>query len=97
MIITSKIIIDCSHANSNKDHLLQSVAFRSVLNQRASGNTNIAGMMLEGNLNPGSQKLNEKDPSNLEYGVSITDPCIGWEDTEVLLSEAYDVLGQTSK
>ena len=54
-------------------------------------------MMLEGNLNPGSQKLNEKDPSNLEYGVSITDPCIGWEDTEVLLSEAYDVLGQTSK
>ena len=95
--ITSKIIIDCSHANSNKDHLLQSVAFRSVLDQRASGNTNIAGMMLEGNLNPGSQKLNEKDPSKLEYGVSITDPCIGWEDTEVLLSEAYDVLGRTSK
>ena len=46
--------------------------------------------MLESNINPGNQKLDESNPSNLAYGVSITDACIGWEETEVLLEEAYN-------
>ena len=45
--------------------------------------------MLESNINPGNQKLDESDPSNLVYGVSITDACIGWEETEILLEDAY--------
>ena len=51
--------------------------------------------MLESNINPGSQKING-DFSKLEYGVSITDPCIGWQETEDLLGWAYERLGQAS-
>ena len=64
-------------------------AFESVVDQRVHGNAGIIGAMLESNINPGSQKIN----GSLEYGVSITDPCIGWQETENLLSWAYDQLG----
>ena len=90
--VPARLIVDCSHANSNKVYALESVAFRDVLQQRLSGNTGIIGMMLESNLVAGSQKLDESDPSKLEYGVSITDPCVGWEETDALLSEAYQAL-----
>ena len=85
----TSIIIDCSHANSFKDHTKQPGVFRNVVEQRISGNNHIIGLMLESNINPGNQKLDESNPSNLAYGVSITDACIGWEETEVLLEEAY--------
>ena len=85
----TSIIIDCSHANSFKDHTKQPGVFRNIINQRTNGNNNIIGLMLESNINPGNQKLDESNPSNLAYGVSITDACIGWEETEVLLEEAY--------
>ncbi len=85
------LVIDCSHANSNKDHARQPLVFRDVLRQRRDGNTGIVGMMLESHLHAGSQKLGD-DPSALEYGVSITDACIDWDTTEELLTEAYEAL-----
>ena len=90
--VPARLLVDCSHANSNKDYALESVAFQDVLQQRLSGNTGVVGMMLESNLFASSQKLDEGDPSKLEYGVSITDSCIGWEETDALLSQAYQAL-----
>ena len=88
----SPIVVDCSHGNSNKDHTRQHIAFRDVLTQRVAGNRDLIGVMLESNINPGAQKLGS-NPSELEYGVSITDSCIGWEETVDLLEWAYDVVG----
>ena len=87
--VRSELLVDCSHGNSNKDHRQQQVAFKDVVEQRASGNDHIIGCMLESNLNPGSQKITG-DRSTLEYGVSVTDACIGWDETETLLRWAYD-------
>ena len=89
---SSNLLVDCSHGNCNKDYTKMHVAFESVVEQRADGNAGIIGTMLESNLNPGSQKING-DFSKLAYGVSITDPCIGWEETEGLISWAYERLG----
>ena len=86
------IVIDCSHANSNKDHKLQPVAFRDVMKQRASGNRHIVGLMIESHLFEGSQSIPE-DLSQLRYGVSVTDACVGWDTTTDLLMEAWEALG----
>lgn len=90
--LPANIMVDCSHANSEKDYTRQANVWRNVIAQRAAGNTNLFGLMLESNLNPGSQKLT--DPDKLAYGVSITDACIGWDETETLLLEAYETLGK---
>jgi 3-deoxy-7-phosphoheptulonate synthase len=82
------VIVDCSHANSGKDHRRQSVVWRDVLAQRVAGDRSIVGMMLESNINPGSQPFSS-DRSRLQYGVSVTDGCIGWDETEQLLLEAH--------
>ena len=87
--VRPQLLVDCSHGNSNKDYKLQGTAFRDVVGQRHDGNANIIGCMMESNLNAGAQKMNG-DPSNLEYGVSVTDACIGWEETTELLTWAYD-------
>ena len=87
--VRSELLVDCSHGNSNKDHRRQQIAFKDVIGQRIDGNDNIIGCMLESNLFPGAQKLNG-DPDSLEYGVSVTDACIGWDETEELLRWAYD-------
>jgi len=86
--VLSQLLVDCSHGNSNKDHTLQNVALNSIIEQRVAGNADIIGCMLESNLNPGSQSLNG-GLEDLEYGVSITDACIGWGETEELLRDAY--------
>ena len=86
------IVVDCSHGNSNKDHNRQPIVFENVINQITSGNKNIIGIMLESNLNPGSQSLNS-DTTDLEYGVSITDKCVGWEKTEEIILQANEQLG----
>ena len=91
--MSPNLVIDCSHANCNKDHTLQPVAYRDVVQQRADGNLGIVGLMLESHLNAGNQSLNG-DASTLKYGVSITDPCIDWQTTEVLLREAAAVLAK---
>jgi len=80
-----RVMIDCSHANSHRDHTKQSVVCRDVATQVAKGDRRIIGIMLESNLVSGSQKLGR--PEELEYGKSITDACIGWDETSVLLGE----------
>jgi 3-deoxy-7-phosphoheptulonate synthase len=87
-----RIVVDCSHANSGKDPTRQSLVWRDVLAQRAAGDRSIVGMMLESNIHPGSQAV-QPDRSKLAYGVSVTDACIGWEETEELLLEAHARLG----
>ena len=84
-------MVDCSHANSNKDYRNQPLVWRNVIAQRAAGHQNIVGLMLESNLVPGNQKL-PADPSLLHYGVSITDGCIGWDETESLILDTHDKL-----
>lgn len=85
------VIVDCSHGNSKKDYKRQSIAWKDVICQRKAGNKSIAGLMLESNLKPGNQKLNT-DLSKLEYGVSVTDACIGWQETEKLILSAHKML-----
>ena len=87
-----RVVVDCSHANSGKDHRRQSVVWRDVLEQRIAGDRSIVGMMLESNIHPGSQAAS-RDRSQLAYGISITDGCIGWDETEALLVEAHGRLG----
>lgn len=90
--LPSRLMVDCSHANSNKDYRLQNVVWADCLAQRRAGNLNIVGLMLESNLQPGNQPLPE-DLKQLTYGVSVTDGCIGWEETKRLLLTAYEQLG----
>ena len=87
------VVVDCSHGNSNKDHTRQHIVLEDVVAQRIGGNEKLIGVMLESNIHPGAQKLGA-DPSELEYGISITDSCIGWDETVDLLERAYDKLGR---
>ncbi len=80
-----RLMIDCSHANSNKDHARQPLVCRDVAGQIARGDRRIVGAMLESNLVAGAQKLVQGQP--LIYGQSITDACINWDETLVLLGE----------
>ena len=89
--VRSNLIVDCSHGNSNKDHTKQPPVFRDVVKQKINGQKGILGCMIESNLLPGSQNLGS-DPSNLKYGVSITDACVGWKETEELLMWAHNEL-----
>ena len=84
--LKSNIMIDCSHANSGKDPLRQLIVARDAADQIKSGNGSIMGLMIESNINAGNQKLT-KDLKQLAYGVSVTDPCIGWDTTASLLRE----------
>ena len=87
--IARPLLVDCSHGNSKSDHTRQARAFGSVLAQIAAGETGICGLMLESHLKSGRQQLRPGRP--LEYGVSITDACIDWPETERLLYEAAAV------
>jgi len=78
--LSPNIMIDCSHANSNKDAGLQPLVLENVTNQILDGNTSIIGLMVESNIGWGNQKVPE-DISQLTYGVSITDACIDWDTT----------------
>jgi len=82
--IASRMMVDCSHANSGKDPLRQPAVFADVLEQRLLGDRSLIGMMLESHLFEGCQPLS----TSLKYGVSITDGCLGWEATERLLRGA---------
>jgi len=81
------IAVDCSHGNSNKDPALQPLVAENCVNQILAGNRSIVALMLESNLHGGRQPI-PADLSQLRYGVSVTDPCIGWEITEKLLRDA---------
>ena len=89
--LPERIVVDCSHGNSNKDHRLQPLVARDCVEQVVAGNRSIIGLMLESNLDEGNQKIPE-DLSELRYGVSVTDACIDWETTESTLKDAARLL-----
>jgi len=82
------IMVDCSHGNSNKDYQKQPEVMESVVKQILDGNRSISGVMIESNIEAGSQKV-PADHSHLKYGVSITDACIDWTTTEQILLDAH--------
>ena len=85
--LPANIVVDCSHANSNKDPSLQPLVLTDVANQIVEGNKSIVGVMLESNLVAGNQPI-PSALSQLKYGQSVTDGCIGWETTEQALRDA---------
>ncbi|MCA3141619.1 MAG: 3-deoxy-7-phosphoheptulonate synthase [Betaproteobacteria bacterium] len=85
--LPANIVVDCSHANSNKDPSLQPLVLQDVVAQIVEGNRSIVGVMLESHLHAGSQPI-PSDLSRLAYGVSVTDGCIDWESTAQALREA---------
>ncbi|MGB0909779.1 MAG: 3-deoxy-7-phosphoheptulonate synthase [Nitrospirales bacterium] len=93
--IKRAIMVDCSHGNSEKDHTRQANVARSVLQQVSRGQEAIMGLLLESHLNAGNQKWEQGKA--LDYGVSITDACLGWDETERLLYELQEGLKQTAQ
>ena len=86
--VKANIMVDCSHANSNKDPALQPLVMENVANQIVEGNTSIIGLMVESHLNWGAQAI-PKDLGELQYGVSVTDACIDWASTEKTLRSMH--------
>ncbi|WP_375738153.1 3-deoxy-7-phosphoheptulonate synthase [Pseudomonas boanensis] len=86
--IRPNIMVDCSHANSNKDPALQPLVMDNVANQILEGNNSIVGLMVESHLGWGNQSI-PKDLGELKYGVSITDACIDWDTTEKALRSMH--------
>ena len=82
--LSQKIMVDCSHANANKQHDRQTIVIEDIGKQIAAGNESIMGLMIESHLHAGNQSLSV-GKKKLLYGVSITDPCIDWETTERVL------------
>ena len=89
--LPSNIVVDCSHANSNKDPARQPQVFDDVVKQIVAGNKSIVGVMLESNIHAGNQAI-PSDLSLLQYGVSVTDGCIDWPTTEASLRYARGAL-----
>ncbi len=87
--VSSNIVIDCSHANSNKQPELQPLVLEDVAHQIFEGNHSIVGAMLESNLHAGSQPI-PKNLADLKYGVSVTDACIDWPTTEAAILKLRD-------
>ncbi len=89
--LPATVVVDCSHGNSNKDANLQPTVAENCVTQIANGNRSIVGLMLESHLHGGNQAI-PKDLSELEYGLSVTDPCIDWATTESLLIKLHEAL-----
>lgn len=89
--LSTAIMVDCSHANSNKDHRRQKEVLENVVAQLVECPGSISGVMIESNINAGNQTMPE-DPRELKYGVSITDKCIDWDTTVELLTAAHRTL-----
>lgn len=89
--LTPSIVVDCSHGNSSKDYARQVLVMQDVLQQISEGNKSLVGVMLESYLVPGTQKI-QADLSKLVYGQSVTDSCLGWEDTVSAIRDAAEAL-----
>ncbi len=89
--LPQSIMVDCSHANSNKDHNLQAAVLDEVITQILAGNKVLNSVMIESNLEAGNQSI-PADPRDLKYGVSITDKCVDWQTTEEMLTKACEKL-----
>ena len=88
--LTPSIMVDCSHANSDKKASRQSSVLNDIIAQRNNGEKSIVGVMIESNLHHGKQVINNQ--SSLEHGISITDECVGWQETEDMIRELYKSL-----
>jgi 3-deoxy-7-phosphoheptulonate synthase len=89
--LPAELMVDCSHANSGKQHARQEEVWRSLVDQRLAGSPALIGVMLESYLHEGNQPL-PPNPADLKYGVSITDACISWETTARILRQAQERL-----
>jgi 3-deoxy-7-phosphoheptulonate synthase len=87
------LMVDCSHANSEKQFARQEDVWRSVIQQRIEGTPSLIGLMVESHLHEGTQPI-PKNLKDLQYGMSITDSCIGWETTERMLRWGHEALGK---
>jgi 3-deoxy-7-phosphoheptulonate synthase len=87
----TRLVVDCSHGNTQKRHELQETVWQNIVEQKVAGNGALAGAMVESNLYPGNQKI-PGDRSQLRYGVSVTDECVGWETTERMVLKAHGTL-----
>ena len=94
--LENRLMVDCSHANSNKDFRRQSDVLASIADQLRSGSKHLMGVMIESHLVEGNQKI-PADLSQLTYGQSITDACISLETTEQILNDLADAVGACQK
>ncbi|KAL8897193.1 MAG: hypothetical protein Q9192_002697 [Flavoplaca navasiana] len=85
--LRKRLMVDCSHGNSLKDHRNQPKVVKDLAGQLEEGEDAIMGVMIESNINEGAQKVPKEGKAGLKYGVSITDACIGWDDTEKVLEQ----------
>ncbi|MCJ1344207.1 Phospho-2-dehydro-3-deoxyheptonate aldolase amt16, partial [Peltigera leucophlebia] len=83
--LRKRLMVDCSHGNSLKNHRNQPKVAKELSEQIEKGEEGIMGVMIESYINEGNQKVPKEGKAGLKYGVSITDACIGWEDTELVL------------
>jgi 3-deoxy-7-phosphoheptulonate synthase len=91
--LPASLMVDCSHANSSKQHERQLVVAKDIAEQISGGSTQVFGVMIESHIHGGAQKFTpgKDDVSQLEYGKSITDACLDWNDSVAsldVLSEA---------
>lgn len=89
--LPERLMIDCSHGNSSRCQNKQKIVFKSVIEQYLNGNNAIKGLALESNLFAGKQSI-PLDKSRLQYAVSLTDPCLDWEETQMLIQENAELL-----
>lgn len=89
--LSSKLLIDCSHDNSRRDHTKQPEVFECVIEQVLEGNCSIRGVILESHLRAGNQEITT-NPSMLKYAISLTDSCMDWETTEGIIVAARKAL-----
>jgi 3-deoxy-7-phosphoheptulonate synthase len=87
------LMVDCSHANSSKQHARQEEVWQDLVQQRVAGNRDLIGLMVESNLEEGNQPI-PSDRRQLRYGVSVTDACVSWDTTERMLRHAYAQMGE---
>ncbi|KAF1355408.1 3-deoxy-7-phosphoheptulonate synthase [Delphinella strobiligena] len=92
-----RLMVDCSHGNSQKNHKNQPKVAHALAEQMAAGETAIMSVMIESHINEGAQKVPKEGKEGLKYGVSITDACIGWEDTENVLAELAEAVQKRRK
>ena len=89
--LPANIVVDCSHANSSKKPELQPLVMADVVNQIRLGNKSLLGVMIESNIEAGNQSI-PADLSQLKYGCSVTDGCVGWDTTEKMIRDAAVLL-----
>ena len=90
--LSSRLVIDCSHGNSSKDHNMQPVVFANITNQIIEGNDYIVGGMIESNLKAGRQKFPAPEGQKLRKGESIVDACVDFPTTVKTILEGYNQL-----